>query len=479
MLVLEQEMINQYKWLVEFFSTTHRVFALVFILLGIFSAIIIPPFFGLDEAAHLHRIHQLSDGVILSEKFNSTAGGYSPRTYVEMEKLSHELRRSPKPDNKTALSDLYQVPVSEEKVIASFPGSATYSPLAYVSALPGYLISKIAGLNFGTMLIATRLTSLLFFIALVTYAVYALKEYRLKWAVVAFALMPKVVFQATVLGADSVALALAIIIFALSAKTLLERKITRSQIIILLSSMIIMPLVKFNYVFISFIPLMISVEYTGFSPKWKQRYNILRLAVALSLIAVTGVWLIVASSYGGTINQSVNPGEVSAKNQVLHLIKSPISVIRVLAETLVENGARYTSDFMYNMVGRLGYNFAPTPFIVSALSWFLLIFTFIYAKKEVIKFKAFYIKSIIISTITALGIFFVLYVTFTKVGANRVEGLQGRYFLPPVLFALPLVSFVPIAITVTKRHWPRIVLGISIANILFAYLYYLIYTYRG
>lgn len=464
---------------VDFFSVTHRAFALILLMSGVLSIIIIPPFFGLDEAAHLHRIHQLSNGGLLSEKFGSTAGGYSPKTYVEMERLSHELRRSSDPSNETLLGGTYQVPISTEGVRAGFPGSATYSPLAYISAIPGYLASSTAGLNFGSMLFVTRLTSLLFFTAMVSYSVYVLRKWKLRWAIIAFALIPKVVFQAAVLGADSVALALAIAIFALSAKTLLEKRISRNQIIVLLASMILLPLVKFNYVFLSFIPLLIPKDCTGFADKIKKKYNIYRIAVAFIIIAITGAWLLVASGYGGTINQSVNPGEVSAKSQVLQLIKNPIFALKVVGETLIENGARYTSDFMYTMVGRLGYNFAPTPFIVSALSWFLLVLAFLYAKKEIVRFKVFYIKSIIISIITALGIFFVLYVTFTKVGAGRVEGLQGRYFLPSILFTLPMLSFLPITITVHKKHWVRIVLGTSLLSLLVAYLYYIIYTYRG
>jgi uncharacterized membrane protein len=77
-----------------------------------------------------------------------------------------------------------------------------------------------------------------------------------------------------------------------------------------------------------------------------------------------------------------------------------------------------------------------------------------------------------------LSIFGTLYLTFTPVGKNIIEGVQGRYFLP---LAAPLVmgvaAFVPIRIQMSERATKNIFTTLVGVMLLVAVVYYTKATY--
>lgn len=456
--------------------TTVKLFGIIALASGVYFVVFVPPFFGLDEAAHLKRVHQISEGNITSSIKGSTAGGYVPETFTLIEKYSQEARKSKDLSNNTSvLNETYKLEISKKNVFSGFPGSAAYSPIAYSSALPGYFIARFFDLNFGVTLLLTRLSSLLAFVTIIALALRTLQFSRLKWVIVVVALWPKTIFQASVVSADSLVIAFALLIFALFAKVFVKGVLSRYELLMMIVAAIILPLVKFNYIFLSMCILLLSNHvFEVLKINFIKSKYIKYIAASFTLLFMAA-WLYIAQKYSATIN----PDAVNVLGQIKYILINPIGALAALINTFVYNGVYYTVDYMNTMVGRLGYNFASTPVFTILSGWILLLIAGLYGKKDIRNKKPFIIASLLAVT-AAIGIFFTLYVTFTSVGASAIAGMQGRYFLPLIPYFIVVVStFLPISVTISHKHVPMIFLGGSIMNLLIAAYYYHLLTFIG
>jgi uncharacterized membrane protein len=149
-------------------------------------------------------------------------------------------------------------------------------------------------------------------------------------------------------------------------------------------------------------------------------------AFSLGLAVVSGVaglaWLAAINGLPGHLHEGVDPGR-----QAAGIVADPAGFVRVLAATAMHQGGWYVRSFL----GVLGWSNlflpafvyggliiaapfallaakgAPAPLPKGALVWFALLMAAVVLLVEV-----------------------ALYVTWTPVGADQVEGVQGRYFLP-------------------------------------------------
>jgi uncharacterized membrane protein len=139
----------------------------------------------------------------------------------------------------------------------------------------------------------------------------------------------------------------------------------------------------------------------------------------------------------------------------------------------------YGDSYIHEMFGVLGWNYVVLPVAFILATVLLMVITALYAKDEFIKLKR---ESFIIAGSCVVGaatIFAILYVGFTPLAKNMVDGVQGRYFLP---FLLPLivciVNLLPVKITFNKSSSVMVMLGGASGTILaLSALYYILLTY--
>lgn len=189
---------------------TAHIFVIIAALFGLFFVFSTPLLWGTDETSHLARIYQISGGQILPERVGDTRneggyGGYIPENlyrlilYVDYN-LTNNVN-NPKLGIKyvnssqtyTVFGKLYLN--NSKKVEYGFPNTSVYSPIAYIPALTGIIISNNLHVNVYWTIMIMRLFDLVFYITVVWLALMILNNFRAKWIIFAVALLPTALYS--------------------------------------------------------------------------------------------------------------------------------------------------------------------------------------------------------------------------------------------------------------------------------------------
>ena len=125
---------------------------------------------------------------------------------------------------------------------------------------------------------------------------------------------------------------------------------------------------------------------------------------------------------------------VNGTEQIKGVLKAPISFIKVLKNTMEVYGESYLFGMIASPLGWLDIVVSP---LITIAFLVLVLFSSMIEKNEVAFSRKQKIWNFLIILGTALLIIGAMYISWTGVGAEVVEGVQGRYFIP----LLPLLLF--------------------------------------
>jgi uncharacterized membrane protein len=160
---------------------------------------------------------------------------------------------------------------------------------------------------------------------------------------------------------------------------------------------------------------------------WRSGSGIAR-AVALVLLSFSvGLgWLVLAA------RPVIAP--TSAGLQMHFLLSHPFAILPITLATLRLHSIRLLQEF----IGVLGWLDIPLPRLFYACS--LLLFCLLLAMEGVRQYGRVAAMMALILLACCAAVFGALYLDWTPVGGHTVKGLQGRYFIPLALFAVPLLA---------------------------------------
>jgi uncharacterized membrane protein len=183
---------------------------------------------------------------------------------------------------------------------------------------------------------------------------------------------------------------------------------------------------KAPYAVLSFlIPLMPMQR-----PLWRWPLAAASAAVAIGWT----VWMLIAVQ--APTSRTVGPGETAPDltMQLSYLFGHPVAILSIAWNTAT--GQAY--DLFIEFVGVLGWIDTQLPLsyyaasaLVLALSAFLVASGF--RRPQHLRFRILVLLVVLASAALVAG---ALYVSWTAIGLDHVEGLQGRYFLPLAPFLL-------------------------------------------
>jgi len=307
--------------------------------------------------------------------------------------------------------------------------TASYSPFSYIPSSLLIFIARMFHPAPIVMLYAGRLGNLLAWIILIALSIRLMP--RKKWAVVAIGLLPMGLFQAATLNADVMATGMAVIFTALILY--LREQNTRlgyKQLSILLAAGAIMTLSK-QAMFV-FLPLVLLLRKRNFKDK-RQNYLIKLCLIAIPVILL-GLWMFMNRGSNLISNQHDTAG------QLHFIIRSPESYINVLWNTYFYAwGDQVTRSF----IGVFGWSDVPLSELIVTFGYIglaaiLIIEPGSQRAKDWFTNK----EKLLIGLIAAaymLAVSTALYLTYTPLGFKIVYGLQGRYFIPLLALAIPLL----------------------------------------
>lgn len=415
----------------------HRIeiiFVLIAIPVGLSYAFLIMPNCVPDENVHFAKAYLTSLGNFTSEnKVNF------PTQYTDF----------PFSDYRAMLNGIF-TPTNYQDVYTNHNATG-YSVILYVfSAIPLF-ISRILGAPIYFAYYLGRCANL-FIMILAGY--YAIKITPIgKFVFLIYLFNPMFFHQGASYSSDS--LINSAIIFAVAHFLMMKmnKKITNRDIYIVFAIIAFIVTVKYVYLPLCGMYFLLYKEIFIFNKKqWISFAKALLSAVVL--IAVFKALTYNATTLLGHKIYLENSG-VNSSEQIKFLLSSPKNFLVMLRETIKVQGEFYVNSF----IGIFGWLAVQ----INNLSYYVFVFLLVLSPLIVEEKKLKLLERgwlIFIAVATSILVILGLYLEWTTVGTYVTQGVQGRYFIPTIIFAF--IALCGHKKVIIKRPIALYVLGIFV-----------------
>ncbi len=406
----------------------------ILFLFGIIYIVITPPFQVPDAPAHFFRAHQISQGELISEKRGERTGGEIPSSLFELRDLFAGI--SYYPDNIASVSGniaAFKIKLdTDNKEFVGFENSAVFSPVPYVPAVAGIIVSKLVTDSALVSYYAAAILTLIAGLLILKLAMELLPQYRL--LIFAFCLTPIFIFELASFSSDSLSNSFSILficqIFAVVSR---ERQIDKSFLAQLLITGVCLALCKQTYSVLFTLTALITPQYFK---NWFGYFKYQTIFCITMLLAILGWQLVVSNTY------SPLPWirGVDAALQLQNVLEHPIGFLHVVWADLM----RHYQNYILMMGGAvLGWVDTLLPFSIIWMHLGVLIVLFYISKTNIELTLWQFFMSLLTIIVGILIVELALYLHAQPVGSSRISGVHGRYFLHLGFLLLMIISALP------------------------------------
>lgn len=460
------------KWPGLTFSagSPQNVFLLIGLIFGLIFICLIPPLLAPDEWTHFQRAYYTSEGNMRAElHFNpklgrNLTGGMLPRRFEIFQKMvtldvpynETNIRLLPmlvkynadkylaqrKFHKENILSFFDQPPDADnERIFSSiFPTTAMYSPHLYFPQAAGIALGRQMGLPIIALMYIGRAFNLFVWFCLIYLAIRTTPAG--KWLFMLLSLTPSSLFQASSLSADALTNGLSLLLVACFLRYAYDEGGGKARLTGIFLLVLLVAVSKMYFQFI-FLYLLIPVERIGNRKKYWAGFVFLGTLTAIAVL----LW----HSYAKDLNVQLAV-YLSPVDQLRHVLQYPGRYITAIWNTVARDGAFLISSF----IGKLGHydHYLPDWLVVVHV---LVLFFVASTDSSERLFISFRDKIILCAVflLSSLWVFTSQYLVWTKVGADFIEGVQGRYFIPfmPLFFLLFYNRRFDMSRYMRKIHW--------------------------
>ena len=409
--------------IVKYKKKLEYLFLVIMIPLGLGYLIFMIPNQVPDEPSHIAKAYTLSQ----FEIFNSKDEKNIPIMKVPLQLEGNGVSDINDYQN---INFMLGVKTNYDKEIKTTANTAaSYFPVMYLIPSVGLGIGQLLNLSIYAGIYLAQALNLLFFVITGFFVIKKIPFGKL--IMFAYLLTPMMLQQAASCSADTflnccVLLFVSYILYLKYDKNV--EKISIKQSLYLGILMIFISCSKIVYIPICFLVLLL---YKKLKESSKQSKIIIILSMIFSIILALVFYL-----YSGTF--SIHEGYKKQNNvdstlQLKNVISNPVNYAYTLINTLGVKQEMYISTFIGQ---NLGWFNIPGSYFSTLLFVILLIISPFLEKNKYFFNKK---EKVIINIIVFLIFNFILgamYLTWTSVGANVIEGVQGRYFIPIIFLTL-------------------------------------------
>lgn len=418
-----------------------RVFLFFGVLFGVMIMIFTPPFLYPDENAHFYRTLGIIDGQIVVQKPDEEhSGSFLPKSVHELEKATKFYDFLTDRDclkEKISFKDISEASSytkNGEKIFINHINTALYSPVAYMPQVTGLKFMEMFTPSLLYIMFGGKIFNFLFYLILGFFAIRSLPF--LKWVGVLILLAPINLSLAGSLSTDPVLLSSSMLFFAkiLQYSVGDDSKIGWKQVVLLAVLAFIIGQVKQNFLIVFFVFLIPKKKFCG-------GYFVKMATVVVPSVVLSLVWGKIASSV-------LVPGNgAKPVEQVVYILSHPIEYLQTFFRT-----SRIFSRMLREMVGVLGWLNIRLDWWAYGLYYIFFVLNVFFSidvddkGREMFSLK----QKLIILSLSLLIIFVVstnMYIVWSHVGADLIDGIQGRYFASVLL---PAAAFFSIMLPARK-----------------------------
>ena len=398
-------------------------FVIAALIFGTLYAVIVPPFSAPDEPSHFARSWNTSRGHVFARREGAEVGYFVPREVASLES------RFPIPnlDVRRIVTALHEPPPGPDTVFRPYSGHAVAPVILYMAQGAGIALARGAG---GSPLLSFyfgRFFNLIAGIVLIAFAIRMIPSYR--WLMTLIALTPMANYIRGSMSGDVVTLGIAFLFTAVVARALfVEEPVTAARWTAITLLAACLCLTKVVYIPMAMLPLVVPQRrFSSAAAAWRAR----AILAAASLAAAA-----VASRIATYFWAPFRAGVTTPGAQVHFILTHPQTFATILFDEYVLRAKWY----LISMVGDLGAGdfTVVLPKILVVFYFGCLIALIVIdtsARLRILPLQRIWFAFLCAGT--AFAIAFAIYTTWNPVGWPRIDGLQGRYYLP----LLPAAAF--------------------------------------
>jgi len=401
--------------------------------IGLCLCFVTPPGMVPDESGHFLRAFEVSEGGLISTKFNDRITGAMLPKSLEKSVLAVMGSMPFNPNNKFKFETLHtwlNTPLhADDRAMTRIP-QALYNPLVYFPAAIGIRVARIFADSPILLLWAGRVATCLATVLLLTAAIAVAPVHRYVLAALAF--MPSVLFQGASVSADAVTFGLCFLFIAVCWRYTadVQARFDKKSAALLILTAVGACLAKQAYFLLLLLLPLIPCRFYGGSMRKKW--------LATGLIA--GIGLAAPAAWTTAVLPIRIPARfdilVDAKAQLAFVVADPWRFLVTVWNTVRANEQFYLDT----TVGRsLSWWDLILPSHFIAAVWRNIIFFALFDGIATIRIS-WVDKTVQLLIAASLLVFieFAQYLSWNPVGSGYIDGPVGRYFVPFV----PLIFFV-------------------------------------
>lgn len=395
--------------------------------------------FQLIENSKVHkyeaRITKIKEDEVLAGVYEITSvsrvGAFLPESLIVTQfRVMGNVHFHPKEkQNVHEVFSLLKLPLyPDKKSFAEFPNTALYAPFPYMPQASGIALGRTLDASPLILVYMGRIFNLSVWIFLIYLAIKNTPVS--KWLFFLLALTPMSLFQASSLSVDVFSNGIAFLLISLFLSYSFDeaKAIKRVDVLIIFLLSLLLSLSKQVYFPVIFLFLLIPAK----KFVTKKKYFITFALLCLLNISALALWSFLAKEI--YIPYPDRPF-VDPDEQILFITADPLRYLGTIINTFSQLGVVYTKQF----VGRLGWLDTKLPDLLIFSYLLILMFVAIVDNQKGIAIH--YKEKILMAMVLFLTIILtstMMYLTWTAVGGNIIEGIQGRYFIPvaPLFFLL-------------------------------------------
>ncbi len=439
--------------------TTNTVLAIVYFFLGLIVvanlAVEVPPFQNPDEPTHFLRAEQLSRFVPIGQRIGPRAAGGEAdpgilRVFLSFGSIpfkgDHKVTRA-------MYADAARVGWGGGTMLAEFSNTAVYPPFLYAPSVFAIWTGKLFHIPVVQTLYLARAATGVAGVAIGAAAI-ALAGMAAPWLFVLLSL-PMSLAQMASPSQDGLMIPLAALAAALLFSGL--RRAGPVSLPRFLTACVCLALISTARPPNAALALLLLLP-------WGPPLR-LRLAGAAAVVAATLAWAgLAAMTAAVAFRADVTPEHFpDPAAQLAGVLADPAAFVAALGETL----RLWSMTLIRQVVGSLGWLDTPLPDWLHSLAWVALAVGALLSARSGTKLPRRLLVTAASGTAilaAVFGMFLIQYLMWTPVGAPSIEGVQGRYFLPPLMFAAGLLV---IELPLAGSYGRLIRIGLSVALVMF------------
>lgn len=402
----------------------HRLFLVISIGLGIIYMLMLPVRTVPDEDAHIVTAYNISNKLLGTDELSSNGKIYM--RYCDTH--ASYLDRPRDEQIVDLLGEYFSLPSQEDKIMVetTYGRGGLNEPLeSYILSAIGITVGRVLGLGGAMTLLLGRLFNYILYV-FVTY--FAIKRIPFgKISLLIISAFPMVMQQAMSYSYDSLTLA-SIMMFVsyfclfMSDKDALNIK---EFLIMFLNCIIISRIKNSAYIPLLFVLLIPIFKYRKDSRRKKLAQQL------LIILVVVAIFMVVSKVAEGMLADVSTVTMPTNYYTIGFFLEHPKKLLMIIVNTVMQKFDFY----LYTLVGySLSHFDIYMPSFVAVIYLFILFISMLQNEGEKASFNNWEkVLSVLWSLVSAGGIMMALLTGFTVMGQNRIEGVQGRYFLPQLI----------------------------------------------